>query len=35
MINKEKYKFDDFTLENYRRLIGIAIKKGHWRKIMD
>lgn len=28
MKNKEKYKFDDFTLENYRRLIGIAIKKS-------
>ena len=26
--NREKYKFDDFTLDNYERLIEIAKKKG-------
>lgn len=26
--NREKYKFDDFTLDNYRRLIEIAKEKG-------
>lgn len=28
MANREKYRFDDFTLENYGRLIKIAISKG-------
>lgn len=28
MTNREKYHFDDFTLENYRRLIRLAKDKG-------
>lgn len=28
MTNREKYHFDDFTLENYRRLIRLAKEKG-------
>lgn len=28
MTNREKYYFDDFTLENYRRLIRLAKEKG-------
>lgn len=28
MTNREKYRFDDFTLENYRRLIQLAKLKG-------
>lgn len=28
MNNREKYKFDDFTLENYRRLLKMAINEG-------
>jgi hypothetical protein len=28
MTNKDKYKFDDFTLENYKRLLYIALQKG-------
>lgn len=28
MTNREKYLFDDFTLENYQRLIKLAIEKG-------
>ena len=28
MTNREKYHFDDFTLENYRRLIELAQDKG-------
>lgn len=28
MTNREKYKFDDFTLDNYRRLIQIAKSQG-------
>lgn len=28
MKNREKYLFDDFTLENYQRLIGLAKEKG-------
>lgn len=28
MTNREKYHFDDFTLENYRRLIKLALSKG-------
>ena len=28
MTNREKYHFDDFTLENYRRLIKLAKEKG-------
>lgn len=28
MTNREKYHFDDFTLDNYRRLIQLAIEKG-------
>ncbi len=28
MTNREKYHFDDFTLENYRRLVKLAKEKG-------
>lgn len=28
MTNREKYRFDDFTFENYRRLIQLAKEKG-------
>ena len=28
MNNREKYRFDDFTLANYRRLITLALQKG-------
>lgn len=28
MTNREKYKFDDFTLKNYQRLISLALEKG-------
>ena len=28
MTNREKYRFDDFTFENYKRLIILARKKG-------
>ena len=28
MTNREKYHFDDFTLENYRKMIGLALDKG-------
>lgn len=28
MNNREKYKFDDFTLENYKRLVQMAVDKG-------
>lgn len=28
--NREKYKFDDFTLDNYRRLIELAKEKGFY-----
>ena len=28
MTNREKYKFDDFTLDNYKRLVQMAINKG-------
>ncbi|MBQ6310482.1 MAG: hypothetical protein IJK74_02915 [Bacteroidales bacterium] len=28
MTNREKYHFDDFTLDNYRRLIRIALERG-------
>ena len=28
MTNREKYRFDDFTLDNYRRLIKLAKEKG-------
>jgi len=28
MTNRDKYKFDDFTFENYNRLIGLAKSKG-------
>lgn len=28
MTNREKYRFDDFTLDNYRRLIRLAKNKG-------
>lgn len=28
MINREKYHFDDFTLDNYKRLIELAKEKG-------
>ena len=28
MTNREKYHFDDFTLDNYRRLVQMAVDKG-------
>lgn len=28
MTNREKYKFDDFTLANYDRLVKLAVEKG-------
>lgn len=28
MTNREKYHFDDFTLDNYRRLIKLALERG-------
>jgi len=28
MTNREKYHFDDFTLDNYKRLVGLALEKG-------
>lgn len=28
MTNREKYRFDDFTLENYKRLVQLAVEKG-------
>lgn len=28
MTNREKYNFDDFTLDNYRRLVALALEKG-------
>ncbi len=28
MTNREKYHFDDFTLDNYRRLVRMAVDKG-------
>lgn len=28
MTNREKYHFDDFTLDNYRRLVKLAVDKG-------
>lgn len=28
MTNREKYKFDDFTLANYERLVELAVRKG-------
>lgn len=29
MTNREKYRFDDFTLSNYERLLNIALKNGY------
>ena len=29
MTNREKYRFDDFTLSNYDRLLDIALKNGY------
>lgn len=29
MTNREEYKFDDFTLANYDRLVALAVKKGY------
>ena len=29
MTNREKYKFDDFTLANYERLVVLAVEKGY------
>lgn len=29
MTNREKYKFDDFTLANYERLVALAVEKGY------
>jgi len=28
MTDREKYKFDDFTLDNYKRLVAMALEKG-------
>ena len=28
MTNREKYRFDDFTLQNYKRLLQLALDKG-------
>lgn len=28
MVNAEKYKFEDFTLENYKYLVDLAVKRG-------
>lgn len=28
MTNREKYRFDDFTLANYERLVALAVEKG-------
>lgn len=28
MTNREKYQFDDFTLDNYKHLIELAKEKG-------
>ena len=28
MTNREKYRFDDFTLDNYKRLIKLAKERG-------
>lgn len=28
MTNREKFKFDDFTLDNYKRLVALALEKG-------
>lgn len=28
MTNREKYRFDDFTLENYKNLIELSINSG-------
>lgn len=29
MTNREKYRFDDFTLDNYKRLVALALEKGY------
>lgn len=29
MTNRDKYRFDDFTLSNYDRLLDIALKNGY------
>lgn len=29
MTNREKYKFDDFTLANYERLVALAVEKAY------
>ena len=28
MTNREKYKFEDFTIDNYRRLVDLSKKNG-------
>lgn len=28
MTSREKYRFDDFTLDNYKRLVALALEKG-------
>lgn len=28
MTNREKYRFYDFTLDNYKRLVALALEKG-------
>lgn len=30
MNNRERYRFDDFTFENYRNLLGMAIAEGYF-----
>ena len=29
MTNRDKYRFDDFTLSNYDRLLDLALKNGY------
>ena len=31
MTNREKYRFDDYTLDNYNRLVNLADSLGYWR----
>ena len=35
MSNFNRFRFDDFTLENYRRYIKIAKEKGNLLKVKD
>lgn len=29
MTNREKFRFDDFTLDNYKRLVALALERGY------